>query len=101
MMNSGCACGLFIEEFSQTEIQDLNLPGWRDHHIAGLNIAMNDSSGMCRCKRVCHLQGDRQSAFKRQRPTMHQLPHIATFDVLHRYKMDTTDLIEIEDGADI
>ena len=52
-------------------------------------------------KCVCHLQRDRQSTFQGQWSTVHQLSHIASFDVLHGNKMDATDVIEIEDGADV
>src|ERR1044072_2665932 len=62
---------------------------------------MNDAARVCGGERVCSLQGDRQRAFERQRTTIHELPHVFPFNVLHGNEVNAVDLVEVEDGADI
>src|SRR5256885_1109031 len=43
-MNSAGRRFLFIQQFRQTEIQNLHLPVVGYHHVARLNVAMNDAA---------------------------------------------------------
>src|SRR4051794_5373403 len=100
-MNSGGACCFFIEQFGESEVEDFNLAARRDHHVAGFDIAMNDAARVCSTERIRSLQRDRQSTLERQRTTIHELPHVLAFDVLHGNEVNAIDLVEVEDGADV
>src|SRR5687767_13702121 len=100
-MNARRARGIVVQQFRQTEVEYLRLAFVVNHYIAGFDVAMNDSLRMGHCQRVGHLYGDRQSAFKLQRLSTDELPHITTRNVLHRNKVDAVDFVEVEDGANV
>ena len=57
---------------------------------------------MSRCRqRVGDLDSDQQSTLELERMAVHQLPHVATLDVLHRDEVVSFSLVEIKDGADV
>src|SRR3954469_24206496 len=98
-MNARRSGGVFVNEFGETKVEDFHLARGSNHHIPGLDVAMNDATRVCCRKRVGSLQNDRQSAFERQRSSIHQLANVTAFNKLHRDEMDTVDFVEIEDGA--
>ena len=53
---------IFVEQFRQTEIQDLRLSRVRDHHVTGFDVSMNDAFGVRAGKGVRDLDGDGESA---------------------------------------
>src|SRR6185503_13490350 len=95
------ACCFVVEQFCETEVEHFNLTARRNHHVAGFDVAMNDASSVCSAERIRSLQRDRQSTLERQRTTIHELPHVLAFDVLHGNEVNAVDLVEIEDGADV
>src|SRR6185369_8712230 len=101
VMNSRSSCLFFVEQFCEAEVEYFDLTGWRDHHVAGLDVAMNDAASVCGGECVGCLQRDRQSALERQRTAVYELPHVSTFDVLHGDEVNAIDLVEVEDGADV
>src|SRR5689334_6131387 len=100
-MNSRRARCFFVEQFRESEVEHFDLSARRDHYVTGFNVAMNDAAGMCSAERIRNLQRDRQSTFERQRTTIHELPHVLPFNVLHRDEVNAVDLVEVEDGADV
>src|SRR6185295_10631072 len=90
-----------VQQLCQSEIQYLHLTGRRDHHVTRLDVSMNYVPGMRRCQRVGDLNGDQQRALQLQWMSVHQLPYVASFNILHRDEVVSFSLIEIEDGADV
>src|SRR5204863_8781728 len=82
MMNAGSTRDVFVEQFGESEVEDFHLAGRRHHHVAGFDVAMNDSAGVSSAEGVRGLQGNRQGAFERQWTAVYQLPHVAPLDVL-------------------
>jgi len=52
-------------------------------------------------KSIGNLKPYLQSTLKLQWVTANQLPHVATLNVLHRYKVNAIYFVQIEDSADI
>src|SRR6266404_9337089 len=91
----------FVEQFSQTKVQNLCLACVGNHYVAGLDVAVNDAARVRRNERLSHLNRDPQSTLQFQWPPVHQLAHVPSFDVLHRDKVQAVGLVHIEDGADV
>ena len=100
-MNAAGVRFRFVEQFRQAKIKHLHLATVCDHHVAGLDIAVDDAARVRRGQRVRHLNPNPQSAFQFQRPPVDQLAHIAAFDVLHRDEVQTFGFVEIKDRADV
>src|SRR5688500_16037698 len=58
VMNAGCACCFFVEQFGESEVEHFHLAGWRDHHVAGFDVAVNDPARVCRGECFGRLQSD-------------------------------------------
>src|SRR6185369_11000155 len=101
VMNSRRARRFFVEQFCESEVEDFDLTARRDHDVAGFDIAMNDAARVCGGERICSLQRYRQCAFERQRTTIHELPHVFPFNVLHGNEVNAVYLVEVENGADV
>ena len=101
VMNSRRSRRVFVQQFRQTKVENFNLAVRRDHHVAGLDVAMDDTASVRGGKCIGSLQSDRQSTLERQRATVHELPHVSTLDVLHGDEVNAIDLVEVEDGADV
>ena len=100
-MNSAGRRFLFIQQFRQTEIQNLHLPVVGYHHVARLNVAMNDAARVRRREGVGNLNPDPQSAVQLQRPAIAKLAYVFAFNVLHRDEVQALRLVHIEDRANV
>ena len=100
MEAAGC-CFSLIEKFGQSKIQNLHLAMFRHHHVAGLYISMNDAARMRCGQRIRDLNCDPQCALQLERPTIDQLAHITTFDVLHGDIVHAISFIQIKNRADV
>ena len=100
-MNSAGSSAFGIQQFCQAKIEDLGLTRRRDHHVAGFDVAMNDSARVRGGQRVGHLDGNRKRAAQIEGAAVDKLTHILAFDELHRDEVDAADLVEIEDSADV
>src|ERR1051326_1965659 len=49
-----------VDELGQTKVKDLDLPGRRDHDVAGFDVSMNDAAFMRGGERVGNLNRDRK-----------------------------------------
>src|SRR6267143_1462075 len=98
-MNSGSPCRIVVKKFGQTKIEDLRLPLGIYHHIAGLDVAMNDSLRMRYGERVGNLDSNGERALELQRFSVYQLPHVAAGNVLHRDEVDIVNDVQIENSA--
>ena len=101
MVNSGGTRGIFVEQLRQSEIQHLGLATRGDHHVAGFDVAMNNSACMRCHERICDLNRDREGALKLQRPPAHQFTNVAALDVLHRDEVNAVDFVQIKNRADV
>ena len=101
LMNPGGRRFVFIDEFGQSEIEDLYLATVGNHHVAGFNIAMNDAARVCSRERIGDLNSYAEGAVQFQRPAITKLPHVAAFDVLHCDEVQSIVLIHVEDRADV
>ena len=101
VMNSARPFAFVVKQLCQTKVENLYLARSRDHYVAGLDVAMDDSARVRRSQRVGHLDRDRQSAAQIEWPAADQLPHVFPFDKLHCNEVDSSDLVEIENGADV
>src|SRR5258706_2522979 len=90
-----------VQQLCQSEVQYLHLTGRGDHHVTRLDVSMNYVAGMGRCQRVGDLNGYQQRALQLQRMSVHQLAHVASFNILHGDEVVSFSLIKIEDGADV
>src|SRR6267143_3068611 len=62
---------------------------------------MNDATSMRSRERVSDLNSNQKRGPQLQRMSIHQLPHVATLDVLHGDEVVALGFIEIEDGGDV
>src|ERR1700687_2675589 len=98
-MNSTGAGGFAIHELRQTKVEDLRLTRGRDHHVAGFDVAMDDSAGVRGGQRVGDLNCDWKRAAQIEWPTVNQLAHVLSIDELHRDEVDAVDIVEIKNRA--
>ena len=68
--------------FRQAKVEHLDA-GFRQHHIAGFQIAMNDSLGVCGGEGVGHLHGVAKRLVKRQSPPGQTRRDCFAVDQLH------------------
>src|SRR6185503_10232100 len=90
-----------VQQLCQSEVQYLHLTGRCDHHVTRLDVSMNYVPGMRRCQRVGDLNRYQQRALQLQRMPVHQLAHVASFNILHGDEVVSFSFIKIEDGADV
>src|SRR6185369_11243388 len=62
---------------------------------------MHNAATVRCCERVSHLDRDREGAAQIERFTVDNLAHVATFDELHRDKLNVADFMQTEDRADV
>jgi hypothetical protein len=62
VMNAGLVRHRFVHQLSQAEVQNLDLPHVCDHHVAGLDVAVNDAALVSRRERVGDLYGNQERA---------------------------------------
>ena len=101
VMNSAWAGAFAIQKFRQAKVENLRLTRRRHHHVAGLDVAMNDAARVRRSQRVGDLDRDRKRAAQIQRPARDKLAHVLPVDELHRNKVDAADIVEIKNRADV
>ena len=71
------------EVLRQPEVEDLRGPLRRDHHVLGLEIAMDESRGVCRRQSVRDARSDRQQFLERQRAARDHLAQGFAADQFH------------------
>ena len=72
-----------FDEFREPEVENLGESIRRDHHVLGLQVAMDDSGFVRLGQAVGDLRRDRQHATDRQRPVGNELPQGLALDELH------------------
>src|SRR5690348_12464712 len=100
-MNSGGRGFGVVEEFRESEVEHLYLARRRDHHVARLDIAMNDAAAMRGGECFSDLQTDQQRGLEFEWTARDELAHVLAFDELHRDEVNAVNFIEIEDRADV
>src|SRR6185369_9803254 len=90
-----------LDQFRETEVEHLHGAGARDHHVARLDVAMNDAAAVRCCECVSHLDGDRERAAQIEWFSVDNVAHISSLDVLHRDELNVTDFMQTEDRADV
>jgi len=82
------------------EVEELHAAA-RDHHVGGLQIAMDDAAAMRLVQGIDDLDGVRQRLLDRHRPPRETLLQRLTFDVLHHQVLDAILLADVVDRADV
>ena len=87
---------------SQAHVEDLDSPLLIQQQVRRLDVAMDDSLGMCRFQACGRLQDAIEGLFQRERPIfLDQGRKIVSLDELHRQEMDAACLTGVEGGDDI
>ncbi len=84
----------------QAEIEQLDVAVGPDHHVVGLDVAMDDLRGVRHRQRFRHLPRDADDARKRQ-PLRRQLPQRLALDQLHRDVAIGVDDAGLVNGDDV
>ena len=91
----------FVEQFRQTKVEHFHLTCGSDHHVARLDVAMNDALRVRNGERIGHLNGDQQCAFEFERSAVDKLSDVLAVDVLHRDEVHAVHDVQIKDRADV
>ena len=100
-MNSAGTRTFAIQKFRQAKVENLRLTCGRHHHVAGLDVAMNDAARVRSSQRVGDLDSNRKRAAQIQGPARDKLTHVLPVDELHRNEVNPLNIVEIKNRADV
>ena len=89
-----------IAEFRETKIQQLHAV-WREHHVTGLEVAMNHVLGVGSIERLGDPCGNRDSLIDRERAELQTLGECFPLEELHHKERNTlvfADIVHCADG---
>ncbi len=88
-------------DFGQTEVENLCLPAGADEDVCRLDVAMNDSLGVCSVQCVCDLDAQIQHGFNFEGLAGDFMLQRDAFEVLHGDEGLPTLIVNFVDGADV
>ena len=97
----GAVKGRLVQDLGQAEVEHLDQPAGRQHHVGRLQIAMDDAFLVRSFERDGNLCRDRQRLVHRDRATRKALGEIVTFDEFHHQGGHAPALLEPVDGGNV
>ena len=94
------AIGSGIGQLRQPEVHDLDVTLAGEHHVLGLQIAVNDAGLVRLRERIRQLAGDLKGLLQRRSSASQQLPECRAFDELHHDEELAVELPDVVDGDD-
>ena len=91
---------LGLDELGEAEVEDADVPVFRDHHVLGLEVPVNDAGLVRARKTVGDLDGDIEELLDGQRARLNELAKSPAFDELHRDvdgAVGTADVVDVDD----
>lgn len=90
-----------LGELGQPEVEHFDQAVFGHHHVAGLQVAMDNAGRMRRRQRVGNLHRTFQRLVELHPPARGHLIERLAGDVLHGYEVDAVRLVNVVDGDDV
>jgi len=90
-----------VDQLRQAEVQDLDDAVVADHHVLGLDVAMDNAGFVRGVEGGGHLEGDLQGVSQRQRHGAHPLAQRLSPDELRGNEVQVLEIPDLVDGEDI
>jgi hypothetical protein len=84
----------------ETEVEQLR-PAARQHHIAGLDVPVDDPLPVSRVEGIGDLESEAQRLIERQRPLRQPIRQYLPLEILHDEVVHSVVMTGIEQGADV
>ena len=96
-----CAYYRWLVDLRQAKVQYLGLAARRDHHVGGLDVAVDDAAFVRGVQGVGDLAPELRNVVERDRRPLDPIRQRASFDVLHRNVADAAGFADVVDGGDV